>query len=189
MTAIDYSSHVTNAAPGPATAVASAKKADALDFSFADFLDIVNPLEHIPVVSTLYRAITGDRPGTIEKIAGDTLYGGVIGFISSLADTAFQAVTGKNVGDTVLAFLTGDDTTQTASAAPAQTASASTQTSVAPEKPAQVTPAKSVSSPDISALMSALSRKGVDSGTAARAAYAYRRTIGLMTSVPELPPS
>ena len=182
MPGIDYSSHVTNAAAqGPATAVASAKNADALDFSFADFLDIVNPLEHIPVVSTLYRAITGDRPGTIEKIAGDTLYGGVIGFISSLADTAFKAVTGKDVGDTVLAFLTGDDTTQTASAAPAQTASAS-------EKPVSVTPAKSVSSPDLSALMSALSSKGVDSGTATRAAYAYGRTIGLMTPALDLPP-
>jgi hypothetical protein len=183
MPGIDYSSHVTNAAAqGPAAAVASAAKTDDSGFSFADFLDIVNPLEHIPVISTLYQAITGDRPGTPEKIAGDTLYGGLIGFVTSLADTAFKAITGKDVGDTVLSFLIGDDTVQPAAAAPVQTAAA-------PEKPAQVTPAKSVSSPDLSALMSALSSKGVDSGTAARAAYAYGRTIGLMTAIPELPPS
>ncbi|MGA7675665.1 MAG: hypothetical protein WCA78_11570 [Rhizomicrobium sp.] len=184
MPGIDYSSHVTNtAAQGPATAAASAKNSDVSDFSFKDLLDIVNPLQHIPVISTLYRAITGSQIGTPEKIAGDTLYGGFIGLVASLADTAFQSVTGKNVGDTVLAFLTGDDTAQTAvAAAPAQTAAA-------PEKPASVTPAKSVSSPDMSALMSALSRKGVDAGTAARAAYAYGRSIGLTTAVPELQPS
>ena len=34
-------------------------------FTFLDMLDIINPLQHIPVVSTLYRAITGD---TIEPI-------------------------------------------------------------------------------------------------------------------------
>ena len=189
MPGIDYSSHVTNAAAqGPAIAVASAAKPDDSGFSFADFLDIVNPFQHIPVVSTLYRSITGDEIGTPEKIAGDTLYGGAIGFITSLADTAFKSITGKDVGDTVLAFLTGDDTVQTAAAAPAQTA-VPAQTAAAPEKPAQVTPAKSVSGPDLSALMSALSGKGVDSGTAARAVYAYGRTIGLMTAVPDLPPS
>jgi hypothetical protein len=176
MPGIDYSSHVTNtAAPGPATAVASAKTANASDFSFDDLLDIVNPLQHIPVISTLYRAITGDQIGTPEKIAGDTLYGGFIGLFASLGDAAFKATTGKDVGDTVLAFLTGDD------AASVQTA--------ASEKPAQVTPAESVGAPDMSALMSALSGKGVDAGIAARAAYAYGRTIGLTTTAPELPPS
>lgn len=176
MPGIDTSSHATNAAvQGPAAAVALASKTDLSDFSFADFLDIVNPLQHIPVVSTLYRSITGDKIGTPEKIAGDTLYGGLIGLFASLADTAFKEITGKDVGDTVLAFLTGDD-------APVKTAAA-------PEKPAQVTPAESVSTPDMSALLGALSRKGVDAGTAARAAYAYGRTIGLTTTAPMLPQS
>ena len=30
------------------------------DFSFHDLLDIVNPLQHLPVIGTIYRAITGD---------------------------------------------------------------------------------------------------------------------------------
>ena len=175
MTAIDYSSPVTiAAAPAPA-AVAAATKTDDSGFSFADLLDIVNPLQHIPVVSTLYRSITGDGIGTPEKIAGDTLYGGLVGFFASLADTAFKEITGKDVGDTVLAFLTGDD-------APVQTAAAS-------EKPAQVASAQAVNTPDMSALLSAMSGKGVDAGTAARAAYAYGRTIGLTTTAALLPPS
>ena len=175
MPGIDTSSPITNAAAPAPAAVAAAKTADTPEFSFADLLDIVNPLQHIPVVSTLYRSITGDRIGTPEKIAGDTLYGGLVGLFASLADTAFKEITGKDVGDTVLAFLTGDDT-------PVQTAAAS-------EKPAQVAPAQAVNTPDMSALLSALSGKGVDAGTAARAAYAYGHTIGLTTTVALLPPS
>jgi hypothetical protein len=175
MPGIDTSSPITNAAVQAPAATVSAKKTDLLNFSFADLLDIVNPLQHIPVISTLYRSITGDKMGTPEKIAGDTLYGGVIGLVASLADTAFKEITGKDVGDTVLAFLTGDD-------APVQTAAA-------PEKPVQVTPAESVGTPDMSALMSALSRKDVDAGTAARAAYAYGRTLGLTTTAHMLPQS
>jgi hypothetical protein len=154
-------------AQAPAAAAVSARPADLLDFSFADLLDVINPFQHIPVVSTLYRNITGDRIGTPEKIADDTLYGGVVGFVASLADTAFQELTGKNVGDTVLAFLTGGGTAVAAA-------------------PASVTPAAAVSvqTPDVSALMRALSGNGIDAGSAARA---YSRTVG-MTAAPLPPP-
>lgn len=73
-------------------------------FSFDDFLDIINPLQHIPVVSTLYRAITGDKIGDAEQVAGDALYGGVIGLGSSIANLIFKDATGKDFGDTVLAW-------------------------------------------------------------------------------------
>jgi hypothetical protein len=72
---------------------------------FENVLDIVNPLEHLPVVSTIYHAITGNQSGDVEKVAGDTLYGGVIGLVSSLADTAFEKITGKDFGDTMLAMV------------------------------------------------------------------------------------
>ncbi|MDE1985487.1 MAG: hypothetical protein KGL56_01385 [Alphaproteobacteria bacterium] len=194
MTAIDFSSHAVNpAAQGPATAITSAQSSDSSGFSFGDLLDIINPLQHIPVVSTIYRAITGDQIGTPEKIAGDTLYGGVIGFIASVADSAFQAITGKNVGDTVLAFLEGDGATQTTSApTPTNVASAQTGTASAAAQPstppATVTPASAVSAPDISALLASLSRKGVDADMATRAAYAYRQAIGL-TAPAQLTPA
>jgi|WetSurMetagenome_2_1015567.scaffolds.fasta_scaffold318878_1 hypothetical protein len=82
---------------------------DESGFGFADLLDLVNPLQHIPVVSTLYRHLTGDKIGTAAKLAGDTLYGGPVGFLCSLGDTLFEGLTGKDVGDTVYAFLAGDD--------------------------------------------------------------------------------
>lgn len=105
MSAVDFSAHVTNPlAAGRVTVAATASPTDE-GFSFSDLLDIVNPLQHIPVVSTLYRAITGDQIKTFPKIAGDALFGGVTGFISSVADTIFEKITGKNVGDTVLAWV------------------------------------------------------------------------------------
>jgi hypothetical protein len=86
---------------------------------FQNVLDVVNPLEHLPVVSTIYHAITGNQSGDVEKIAGDTLYGGPIGLVSSIADVAFEKITGKDFGDTMLAMvgIGGDDDKNTALAA------------------------------------------------------------------------
>ena len=84
------------------------------DFSFHDLVSIVNPLQHIPIVSTLYRAITGDSIKPLERIAGDTLYGGAWGFVSSVANLAFKDMTGKDFGETALALVEGDDTTAVA---------------------------------------------------------------------------
>src|SRR5204863_6359820 len=79
------------------------------DESFFDHvLDVVNPLQHLPIIGTIYRAITGDKMGRIEKIAGDTLYGGMWGAIASIADVAFESITGKSFEDTALALFKGD---------------------------------------------------------------------------------
>jgi hypothetical protein len=162
---------ISPVAQSPAAVAAPGPKSGNSGFTFGDFLDIINPLQHIPVISTLYQHLTGDKPGIPEKIVGDTLFGGPIGLASSLADTLFQEITGKNVGDTVYAFLFGSDT-------PTAVAGAQQAT------PAAVTPAAAlrIQTPDVSALMNALSIKGVDTDTAQRAAYAYRRTLGLSTA-------
>ena len=73
--------------PQPQAAPATpASKSGDWDFSFHNLLSIINPLQHLPVIGTLYRALTGDSIGTPEKIAGDTLYGGVWGAVASIAD-------------------------------------------------------------------------------------------------------
>ncbi|MBN9531906.1 MAG: hypothetical protein J0H10_00935 [Alphaproteobacteria bacterium] len=116
------------ALPGPAPAAkpaASGHGGEDSGFSFADLLDVINPLQHIPIVSTIYRAITHDTIKPAERIAGDTLYGGVIGFFSSVADTIFEAVTGKDIGSTVLSLLDGDKTPSSQSPQVATTAAPS----------------------------------------------------------------
>jgi hypothetical protein len=134
------------------------------------FFPIVNPLQHLPVIGTLYRAITGDTIGTPEKIAGDTLYGGLWGAVASIADTAFQAVTGKDFGDTVLALFTGGHGSKpVAVAANAPVANASAAI------PGATTPPNA----GLTALASALAQKGVDNDIAQRALTAYQKSMAL----------
>ncbi len=196
MSFVDFSAHAVNPlASGAAAAAASAAAAPSEGgFTFDDALDIVNPLQHLPVVSTLYRAITGDQIKTFPKIAGDALYGGVLGFAGSLADSIFEKVTGKSVGDTALAMVENAITpsdTAVADAAPQPvavtpsvidtTATAVASNAPALAAPASVTPAAldTIVVPGQEALLSALSRNGVAPDVALRAADAYRRTIAV----------
>ncbi|MBU6443730.1 MAG: hypothetical protein KGR48_07440 [Alphaproteobacteria bacterium] len=199
-----------HSAPAAAIAqtAATAQSTKAADPGFfSDLLDIINPLQHIPVVSTLYRAVTGDKIQPLEQLAGDTLYGGVLGLAASAANLAFKEITGKDVGDTVLAFaenLGGSDTPAAvaSTAAPAATAAASgppqpligaklaadiAQSVPAPAAPApapaNITPAQATSlSPlltNADAFMAALKTKNVDPALALRALSAYQKTLGL----------
>jgi hypothetical protein len=67
-------------------------------FSFHDFLSAINPLQYLPVVGTIYRAVTGDvipeplpRAGSL-LVSG--LLGGPIGVITSIATTIAEKATG-----------------------------------------------------------------------------------------------
>lgn len=76
--------------------------------SFWDLLDVVNPLQHIPVVSTIYRAITGDKIGAVPRIVGGTLYGGPFGLIGAVANEVVRTDTGQDLGEHAMAFLLPD---------------------------------------------------------------------------------
>ncbi len=91
--------------------------------SFGDVLDAVNPLQHIPVVSGLYRAISGSSISAVSQLAGDTLYGGLIGgaaiaFASSLANVAVQQVSGEDISQHVVATVNAAAAAVTSSTAP-----------------------------------------------------------------------
>lgn len=61
---------------------------------FADALDAINPLHHLPGVGTIYRAISGDRIQPAMRVAGAAAFGGPVGMIlaaiGSLADEIFS---------------------------------------------------------------------------------------------------
>lgn len=111
-------------APGAETLAGDAGGA----LGFDDFVDLINPLQHIPVVATLYRAVTGDEIRAPVKVAGGALFGGPIGFVTALANAFVDEAAGQDVGEMALAALVGDDSnggTQVAAAqepAPADTA-------------------------------------------------------------------
>lgn len=77
--------------------------------SFGDLIDTINPLQHIPVVSSIYRELTGDTISNQARIAGGALYGGPVGFVASMIDSAIDQVTGDDLGGHVMASLFGDD--------------------------------------------------------------------------------
>lgn len=74
---------------------------------FGDVLDAINPLQHIPVVSSIYRKMTGDELAPGARIAGGSIFGGPVGFVSGLINSAIEGATGKDVSDHVLALLPG----------------------------------------------------------------------------------
>ncbi len=78
-------------------------------FNFLDILDVINPLQHIPFVSTLYRALTGDTIAPASRVAGGALFGGPIGAAVSLVNTIVAEWSGKDISDHVVAFFTGGD--------------------------------------------------------------------------------
>ncbi len=146
---------------------------------FHHVLDIVNPLQHLPVVGTIYRAITGEHIGTVEKIAGDALYGGLWGAAASVAGVAFEAITGKSPEDTALAWLKGDDTVGVASAKVQPAVIAADASLPSADLPGLPSAAQAVAAntPDAGAFASALAAKGINGDMANRALYAYRQSM------------
>ncbi len=123
--------------------------------SFSDFLDIINPLQHLPVISTIYRAITGDEPGLVSQLVGGALYGGPIGFLAAGLNAAFEGTTGESDGQMLASaandlFGTGDDATPATAvaeaAAPAAAAPAAPQVAAIPPAPAPAADLGTVSS-------------------------------------------
>ncbi|MEQ8746367.1 hypothetical protein [Pyruvatibacter sp.] len=138
----------------------AASKAEATQettgMSFDDVLDIINPLQHLPVISTLYREMTGDEIGPAAKVVGGGLFGGIIGAAASLVDIAVEQFSGNDMGGHIMTALFSDEPTpDERSIAEAQTvatpvgASATTPTTptMAPVHPASTTPAMEPSPP------------------------------------------
>jgi hypothetical protein len=80
-------------------------------FTFGDLVDIINPLQHIPIVSTIYRKITGDEIAAGSRVIGDGLFGGALGFLSGLVNLAVEQETGKDIGGHVMALFDDDSAT------------------------------------------------------------------------------
>jgi hypothetical protein len=188
----EYHAMISSPSPSPSpekvTVNATASQAGNQDEGFFHhLLDVVNPLQHLPVIGTIYRAITGEHIGAVEQIAGDTLYGGIWGAVSSVAEVAFQGLTGKSVEDTVLGWFKSDSNSAVAKiTAPNITVAQSLPSSDTPALPSSSPGVASAqpNGPDIAVLSAALSAKGITGDMANRAIQAYRRAIGTPTAAP-----
>ena len=79
------------------------------DPSFKDVLDTINPLQHIPIINTVYRELTGDKPGSVSRVVGGALFGGPLGMALATIDSIIDDKTGKDVGGHAWASIMGDD--------------------------------------------------------------------------------
>lgn len=90
-------------AAGNATDISGAEEES---FGFGDLIDIVNPLHHIPLVSTVYESITGDTIRPSGQIIGGAIYGGFIGAAAGVANLILEEETGKDISGNVVALVT-----------------------------------------------------------------------------------
>jgi hypothetical protein len=96
--------------------------------TFREVLSAMNPLQYIPVVGTIYRAVTGDQiPEPLRRIGTlvvSFLMGGPVGALINLGVFAAEKISGFDIDKTGQAALHGDlpGDPALASATPAQTA-------------------------------------------------------------------
>lgn len=75
----------------------------------ADVLDIINPLQHLPLISQIYREITHDNIKPGARIMGGAVFGGGIGLASSSVNAVVEEETGKDVPTNLITALAGED--------------------------------------------------------------------------------
>jgi hypothetical protein len=68
-------------------------------FSFWDLLDVINPLQHIPIVNSVYRAVTGDEIGSFARVAGGAIFGGPLGAAIGGVNAIVAQETGRDIGE------------------------------------------------------------------------------------------
>ncbi len=73
------------------------------EFSFGDVIDMINPLQHLPIIGMIYRNITGDAIKPISNIIGGTIFGGPIGAVSSTINAIVKDRTGRDIGENAMA--------------------------------------------------------------------------------------
>lgn len=120
---------VVSSSPTPNDGNANLKPFDDDDGpSFSDLLDVINPLQHIPVINSIYRELTGDTEGVVADVMGGALWGGPIGLGAAVANLLIEDSTGKSVEGHVMALFSDDaKDTAIASNAPATSETADLQ--------------------------------------------------------------
>ncbi len=81
------------------------------DFGFLDLVDMINPLQHIPLIGTIYRELSGDEIKPASRIIGGALFGGGLGAAGALANVVIEAETGGNIAQNAFAMIRGEKLT------------------------------------------------------------------------------
>lgn len=85
----------TLTALSPHTPVASTQSVG--ETMLSNIVDVINPLQHIPFISQVYRSIADDPISAGANIVGGGLFGGVIGAAASAVTAMIEGVNGEPV--------------------------------------------------------------------------------------------
>ena len=80
--------------------------------TFGDLIDLINPLQHIPGVATLYRGLTGDQIAPGARLLGGSLFGGIPGAVASVINIVVEDSTGKDIGEHVVALFSDENASE-----------------------------------------------------------------------------
>lgn len=106
----EISAEISNAAPETALSYSVQEPAKSKDqeFTFYDLLDVINPLQHIPLVNIAYRKLTGDEIRGAPQVIGGAIFGGPAGAAGGLFNVIVQEETGKDIAGNALGLFSGD---------------------------------------------------------------------------------
>ncbi len=102
---IPLDSQTSDAATGAGEMSFSEVWADKAGPTFLNLLDIINPLQHIPIINTIYRDLTGDEIGFASRLIGAGLLGGPVGFAGAVVSMAAEEAVGEEPVSRVVAAL------------------------------------------------------------------------------------
>jgi hypothetical protein len=112
------------------------------EITFGELLSSLNPLQHIPVIGSLYREMTGEELHPAARVVGGALIGGPIGLVAAAFNALIEQATGRDAAGQVIALFTDKDAPSASFAAiePAQAEPAAPQTEIASVMPPPVMP-------------------------------------------------
>ena len=76
-------------------------------YGVGDMIDMVNPLQHLPLIGSAYRSLTGDDINPAGRIIGGAIFGGGLGASASIANVITQEETGKDMSGLVVSKIIG----------------------------------------------------------------------------------
>lgn len=79
------------------------------ELTFDDVIDIINPLQHLPLIGMVYRELSGDEIKPAMQIAGGIAYGGPTGFLGAVGHVLFEAIFGDDISGTITGLFDGDE--------------------------------------------------------------------------------
>jgi hypothetical protein len=78
---------------------------DAKPLGFGDLLEAFNPLQHLPVIGSVYRSVTGATIEPAARVVGGMLFGGMLGAASAVVNSIVEGISGKDAGEHVIAMI------------------------------------------------------------------------------------